>query len=45
MRVPPEFLQIRHQAVAVLLASGDMAEGLEETSVLHIPGSGNMTRR
>jgi hypothetical protein len=37
----PEFLQIRHEAVAVLLAllgSGDMAERLEETPALHIHG-------
>ncbi len=36
-----EFLKVRHEAVAVLLAllgSGDMADGLEEAPALHIRG-------
>jgi hypothetical protein len=36
-----EFLKIRHEAVAVLLAllgSGDMADGLEEAPALHVHG-------
>jgi hypothetical protein len=43
----PEFLQIRHEAVAVLLAllgSGDMAERLEETPALQSMAAGNMAR-
>jgi len=37
----PEFLQVRHEAIAVglaLLGTGDPAEGLEETPPLHIHG-------